>query len=247
MFLSLQVSCHTASRLLTKWSSFLQGEGTDRLGIPQSAIVRRYRFFWLFSSTRGRFFRCCLVHLTDFSLFRKGHVLYFTEKQKRSSFPNHHWTETQQISREKKASRVSNLRCGWSCQAISVTSVTLYSPSLEWICCMESRQLFSRASHSRITLTALPAFRKRLMLTALPAFRKQLFCSLDRKHQSYPVEYYLESVEEYSEGIHNSEPEPGNGNVNTVYFDYQARWNTRISRRSGVCLRWMSTRLQMFT
>ena len=29
----------------------------------------------------------------------------------------------------------------------------------------------------------------------------------DRKGQSYPVEYYLESVEKYSEGqIHNSEP-----------------------------------------
>ena len=37
--------------------------------------------------------------------------------------------------------------------------------------------------------------------------------------QSYPVEYYLESVEEYSEGkIHMSEPESGNGKVNTVYF-----------------------------
>ena len=32
----------------------------------------------------------------------------------------------------------------------------------------------------------------------------------DRKSQSYPVEYYLESVEEYSEGnIHMSEPESG--------------------------------------
>ena len=32
----------------------------------------------------------------------------------------------------------------------------------------------------------------------------------DRKGQSYPVEYYLESVEEYSEGkIHMSEPESG--------------------------------------
>ena len=50
---------------------------------------------------------------------------------------------TQQISRENKASRVSNLRCGWSCQAISVTSVTLYSPSLERIC-IKSRQSFSR-------------------------------------------------------------------------------------------------------
>ena len=34
--------------------------------------------------------------------------------------------------------------------------------------------------------------------------------SLDRKGQSYPVEYYLEAVEECSEGkIHKSEPEPG--------------------------------------
>ena len=40
----------------------------------------------------------------------------------------------------------------------------------------------------------------------------------------------MESVEEYSEGkIHKSEPEPGNGNVNTVYFVNQARGNTRIS------------------
>ena len=53
----------------------------------------------------------------------------------------------------------------------------------------------------------------------------------DRKGQSYPVEYYLESVEEYSEGkIHMSEPESGKGNVNTVYFVNQARENTRISR-----------------
>ena len=52
----------------------------------------------------------------------------------------------------------------------------------------------------------------------------------DRKGQSYPVEYYLESVEEYSEcKIHISEPESGNGNVNTVYFVNQARGNTRIS------------------
>ena len=37
----------------------------------------------------------------------------------------------------------------------------------------------------------------------------------------------LESVEEYSEGkIHKSEPKPGNGNVNTVYFVNQARGNT---------------------
>ena len=45
------------------------------------------------------------------------------------------------------------------------------------------------------------------------------------------IEYYLEMVEEYSEGkIHKSEPEPGNGNVNTVSFVNQARGNTRIRR-----------------
>ena len=48
---------------------------------------------------------------------------------------------------------------------------------------------------------------------------------------SYPVEYYLESVEEYSERkTHKNEPEPGNGNVNTVSFVYQGRGNARISR-----------------
>ena len=58
----------------------------------------------------------------------------------------------------------------------------------------------------------------------------------DRKDQSYPVEYYyLELVEEYSEGkIHKSEPEPGNGNVNTVSFGNQAMGNTRISRMEFV-------------
>ena len=59
----------------------------------------------------------------------------------------------------------------------------------------------------------------------------------DRKGQSYPVEYYLESVEEYSEGkMHKSEPESGRGNVNTVYFGNQARGDTRISRTAdSVC------------
>ena len=66
--------------------------------------------------------------------------------------------------------------------------------------------------------------------------------SRDRKGQSYLVEYYLELVEEYSKGkIHKSEPEPGSGNVNTVFFVHQARGNTRV------CLPWMSKRLQMFT
>ena len=44
-------------------------------------------------------------------------------------------------------------------------------------------------------------------------------CCRDRKGLSHPVEYCLESVEEYSEGkVHKSEPEPRNGNGNTVYF-----------------------------
>ena len=34
--------------------------------------------------------------------------------------------------------------------------------------------------------------------------------------------------------IHKSEPKPGNGNVNTVYFVNQARGNTRISRTEFV-------------
>ena len=59
--------------------------------------------------------------------------------------------------------------------------------------------------------------------------------SRDRKGQSYPVEYCLESVEEYSEGrVHKSEPEPRNGNVNTVYLNNQARGNSRISRTEFV-------------
>ena len=42
-------------------------------------------------------------------------------------------------------------------------------------------------------------------------------------------------MEEYSEGkIHKSEPEPGDGNVNTVYFVNQATGNTRISRTEFV-------------
>ena len=34
--------------------------------------------------------------------------------------------------------------------------------------------------------------------------------------------------------LHKSEPEPGNGNLNTVYFVNQARGNTRISRTEFV-------------
>ena len=67
--------------------------------------------------------------------------------------------------------------------------------------------------------------------TAVTAVADFSSSNCDRKGQSYPVEYYLESVEEYSEGkIHMSEPESGKGNVNTVYFVNQARGNTRISR-----------------
>ena len=58
-----------------------------------------------------------------------------------------------------------------------------------------------------------------------------LSSSRDRKVQSYPVEYCLESMEVYSERtIHKGEPEPRKENVNTVYFINQARANTRISR-----------------
>ena len=58
--------------------------------------------------------------------------------------------------------------------------------------------------------------------------------SRDRKGQSYPVEYCLESVEEYSEGrVHKSEPEPRNGNVNTVFLN-QVRGNSRISHTEFV-------------
>ena len=51
---------------------------------------------------------------------------------------------------------------------------------------------------------------------------KQLYLiasSRDRKGQSYPAQYFLESVEEYSDGkvLTMSENEPRNGNVNTVY------------------------------
>ena len=57
----------------------------------------------------------------------------------------------------------------------------------------------------------------------------------DRKGRSHPVEYYLESMEEYSEGkIHIGEPESGNRNVNTVYFLNRARGNTPISRTDFV-------------
>ena len=58
-----------------------------------------------------------------------------------------------------------------------------------------------------------------------------LSSSRNKKGQSHPVEYCLESMEEYSEcTIHKGEAEPRKGNVNTVYFINQARANTIISR-----------------
>ena len=73
-----------------------------------------------------------------------------------------------------------------------------------------------------------------------------LSSSRDRKGQSYPVEYCLESVEEYSEcTIHKGEPELRKGNVNTVYFMNQARANIRISRTEFIYDE--SMRLQMVT
>ena len=94
---------------------------------------------------------------TDFSL--KGHVLHFTEKTNARPFQSNRTYETsclpiakkkrlkmttQLVSREIKASKVSNLRCGWSCRVISDTLVTLYNPRLERIHSMKSRELFSR-------------------------------------------------------------------------------------------------------
>ena len=71
-----------------------------------------------------------------------------------------------------------------------------------------------------------------------------LSSSRNKKGQSYPVEYCLESMEEYPEcTIHKGEPEPRKGNVNTVYFINQARANTRISRTEFIYDE--SMRLQM--
>ena len=67
--------------------------------------------------------------------------------------------------------------------------------------------------------------------------KKKIYCY--RKGQSYPVKYYLELVEEYSRGkIHKSETEPGNENVNTVYFVNQAKGNTWISHTEFVYNEW---------
>ena len=61
--------------------------------------------------------------------------------------------------------------------------------------------------------------------------------SRGRKGQSYPVEYYLESVgEKYKGKIHKSEPKQWNRNVKTVYFANQARENTRTMNQRLQCL-----------
>ena len=86
--------------------------------------------------------------------------------------------------------------------------------------------------------------RKQLYLIAFVDFNSS---SRNKKGQSYPVEYCLESMEEYSEcTIHKGEPEPRKGNVNTgttVYFINQAGANTRISRTEFIYDE--SMRLQM--
>ena len=94
-----------------------------------------------------------------------------------------------------------------------------------------TRSLFILYVHQHDRLGFGMSFMERAVFDCICWFSS----SRDRKGQSYPVEYYLESLEEYSEGkIHKSEPKPGNGNVNTVYFVIQARGNTRISRTAFV-------------
>ena len=61
--------------------------------------------------------------------------------------------------------------------------------------------------------------------------------SRDRKGQSYRVEYCLESLEEYSKDrIHKSEPEPRNGNVNSVYFENEEGSLSTLLIRPGEIL-----------
>ena len=70
--------------------------------------------------------------------------------------------------------------------------------------------------------------------------------SRDRKVQSYLVEYCLEAIEEYSEGkIHNSELEPQKRKCKycVLCLSGQEKYSNQLH---GVCLRWMSTQLQMF-
>ena len=114
----------------------------------------------MFIVLRGTTFICNLIIYTGFSLKKTRHVLHFTEKTNTRSFQ---WNRTYQnfapsnseektaehdnttnFPRNYKASKVSNLRCGWTCQAISDTLVILYDPRFERIRCMKSRQSFSR-------------------------------------------------------------------------------------------------------
>ena len=78
-----------------------------------------------------------------------------------------------------------------------------------------TRSLFILNVHEHDRL----GFGKLTVETAVVAFVDFNSSNCDRKGQSYSVEYYLESVEEYSEcTIHKGEPEPRKGNVNTVYY-----------------------------
>ena len=80
----------------------------------------------------------------------------------------------------------------------------------------------------------LPGFEMLTVETAVFVCIFGFSSSRDKEGQCYPVEYCLESME-YSDGkVHKSEPEPQNGNVNTVYIINQARGNTRISRTEFV-------------
>lgn len=85
----------------------------------QSPIVQRCCFFRFSSSTWGGFFLCCLTHGTDFSLketfptFYRREQTCIPELNVRNFTPsNSEEKTTEQISRENKVFKVSNLRCG---------------------------------------------------------------------------------------------------------------------------------------
>ena len=123
---------------------------------------------------------------------------------------------------------------GFFCRGISrLSSIILNSPFeydviLTFVRAHEELVYFIRSWARSPKTAVIPG----LYLIAFVYFNSS---NCDRKGQSYPVEHYLESVEEYSEGnIHKSKPESGNGNVNTLYFVNQARGNTQISRTEFV-------------
>ena len=98
--------------------------------------------------------------------------------------------------------------------------------------------------HDRLCFSLLTV--ERVVFDCICWLSSAVSSSRDKKGQSYPVEYCLESVEEYSEGtIHKGEPEPQNGDVNTVYSINQARGNTRINRKEFIYDE--SIQLQMVT